>query len=131
MKLQNLNAPVILLLNKTGADNAFVRTWFEKSRFRAVEAVDMLDLLEEISDFTVRNRPDVIIVEAVSFLSNFSLIKDMIHTSINAAGMPVFILSDMENTFDQEEYFKGNLAQIRAELDKLIPQKDTQHHFAA
>jgi hypothetical protein len=131
MKLQNLNAPVILLLNKIGDDNGFVKTWFEKSRFRAVEVADMFDLLDKLSDFTVRNRPDVFIVEAVSFLSDFSLIKDMIHTSTGEAGMPVFILSDIEDFFDREEYFKGNLAQISDELDKLIPQRDTQHHFAA
>jgi len=130
MTSQNVQAPIILLLDQDGIDNALVKTWFEQSRFSVVEAANAFQLLEEISDFTVRRCPDVIILDAASILSEFSLIKDMIHISKDEAGIPIFILSDSETSSDQEEYFKGNLAQLSVELDKIIPPKEIQPSFA-
>jgi DNA-binding response OmpR family regulator len=123
MKLQDIHTPIILLLDQKRFDNAFVKTWFEKSRFKAVEAANVFQLLEEVSDFTVRKCPDVIILEAGSLLHDFSLLKDMLHISQDEIGMPVFILSNEEKVPQQEEFFKGDLTQLSAELDKIVPQK--------
>jgi hypothetical protein len=131
MKLQDIQTPIILLLDQKRFDNAFVKTWFAKSRFKAVEAANVFQLLEEVSDFTVRRCPDVIILEAASLLHDFSLIKDMLHISQDEVGMPIFILSNGEKTPEQEEFFKGNLAQLNAELDKIIPQKNNSTPFTA
>ena len=131
MKLPDIQTPIILLLDQKKVDNDFVRTWLEKSRFNAVEAANVFQLLEEVSDFTVRRRPDVIILEAECLLHDFSLIKDMLHISQGEAGMPVFVLSNGEKASEQEEFFKGNLAQLSAELDKIVPQKSNSTSFAA
>lgn len=128
MNPETPHPPVILLLSEKGVDNIFVKAWFEKSRFRTVEAEDIFQALEEISDFTVKKRPDIVILEVTSLLYDLGLIKEIIQTSTDEARTPIFAFPGAGINLNNNEYFEGDLNQLTAELEKIIPQKGAGHY---
>src|SRR5688500_2273790 len=114
---------VILLLDgKAATDNGFVRKWFEKSRFSAIEVSDVFQALEEISDFTIRCRPDVILMEVGSLSEDFPVIKNVIQTSLSAQPeCPIFAFSNSGEIIDKKENFEINFSQLEARLNEIIP----------
>ena len=63
MKRNTENQPVIVLLNGLAEENAFIRSWLAENEFLIRETTDVFQVLGEISDFTVQNAPDVILVD--------------------------------------------------------------------
>jgi hypothetical protein len=120
-----MHPPAILLLGKQDSTNSFVRIWFEKSRFWTVETTDIFRVLEEISDFTVARRPDVILLEETSFQSDLSTINDFVQNSLPESNLPLFALLKSGNFINLDASFEGNLRQLEAELDKIIPQPES------
>ena len=122
MNHENTHQPVILLLDGSpSADNKFIKRWFEKSRFLTFEAHDIFDALEEISDFTVFQRPDVVLLEVPSMQQDFQLIKRMTHTDIGPNELLIFAFSEGGKVVDDSDCFEGNLAQLEAKLNLMIP----------
>ena len=79
MKHGQVHMPVILLLeNGTSADGEFIRQWLSDSRFMTCEAFDAFEVLEEISDYTTRDRPDVVILNVDSPDSDLHVIREIV-----------------------------------------------------
>lgn len=122
MNREIIHRTVILLLETNSEmDNGSIKNWFKKSRFLTNETADVFEALEEISDFTVRFRPDVVLLEVNSLKEDFDRIRKMIQTPSGKCEFPIFALSDSGNIINDKECFEGNLAQIKTELDKMIP----------
>jgi hypothetical protein len=124
-----MRCPVLLLLDSQGGDNSLVKMWFEKSRFQTAQFEDVFQVLEELSDFTVRRSPDVIILEVASFLNNFSSVAEIIQTLPADSKVPIFSSSEFGSFSDFDGSFKGDLNQLNIELEKIIPQN--RNHFVA
>ena len=122
MRHENEHQPIILLLDgNTSADNKFVKRWFQKSRFFTCEATDIFQALEDISDFTMAQRPDVVLLEVRSMTDDFHVIKKVIRTPAGQTEMPIFAFSENGSVINDTECFEGNLAQLEARLNRMIP----------
>lgn len=113
---------IILLLDGNSAtDNNHIKEWLKKSRFLTNETTDIFQALEEISDFTVRSRPDVVLLEVNSLKEEFSLIQKMMQSLSGKCEYPIFALTDTGKIINDNKCFEGNLDQVKARLDKMIP----------
>jgi len=122
MRYENAHRTVILLLDgNPAADNKFIKRWFQKSRFLTCEADDIFHALEEISDFTIRQRPDVILLEVESMKDGFQLAKRMTQTLSGQGETPIFAFSASGKVLGDCECFDGNLARLEAKLNFMIP----------
>lgn len=120
MKQEQTHLPVIFLLD-AGSNNGSVKKWFKKSRFLTSETINVFQVLEEIFDFTVRCRPDVVLLESESFTEDFLIIKKMFQTSSGQSEFPIFAFSESGNLINDNECFEGNFDQLKARLDQIVP----------
>src|SRR5215213_4378484 len=122
MRHETTHQPVILLLDGSpSADNKFIKRWFQKSRFLTYEANDILQALEEISDFTNFQRPDVVLLEVASMTDDFQVIKRMTQTYAGQNELLIFAFSEGGKVVNDCDCFEGNLAQLEAKLNGMIP----------
>lgn len=122
MRHEYTHPPVILLIDGSpAADNKFIKRWFEKSRFLTCEATDIFQALEEISDFTMPQRPDVILLEVASLIEGFQIVKTLTHSAAGQNEPPIFAFSESGKIINDRECFEGNLAQLEARLNIMIP----------
>jgi hypothetical protein len=122
MRHETTHQPVILLIDGSPtADNKFIKRWFEKSRFLTCEKSDVFEVLEEISDFTTLERPDVILLEVESMSDSYQIIKTLTHSGAGHNEPPIFAFSEGGKVIDDCECFEGNLAQLEAKLNGMIP----------
>jgi hypothetical protein len=122
MRHETTHQPVILLLDGSpSADNKFIKRWFQKSRFLTCEATDIFEALEEISDFTMSQRPDVVLLEVASLTDDFQVIKRMTQTHPGPSELLIFAFSEGGKVVNDCDCFEGNLAQLEAKLDTMIP----------
>jgi CheY-like chemotaxis protein len=122
MRHETTHQPVILLIDGSpAADNTFIKRWFEKSRFLTCETNDVFQALEEISDFTMVQRPDVILLEVESMTDGFQTVKTLTHSVAGQNEPPIFAFSENGKVINDCECFEGNLAQLEAKLNRMIP----------
>jgi DNA-binding response OmpR family regulator len=133
MRHENTHQPVILLIDGSpSADNTFIKRWFQKSRFLTCEASDIFHALEEVSDFTMPQRPDVILLEVASMPESFQSLKTIAQTLSGQNEPPIFAFSESGKAIDDCECFEGNLAELEAKLNGMIPvYSDAQMTIAA
>lgn len=113
--------PVILLMdNEVSTERTAVREWFENSRFATLKASDVFEALEEISDFTMKKRPDVILVDVDCCDDELPIMRSM--TALD--DLPIMALSSDPSTHRTQFVdgcFQGDLGQVVSHLDELIP----------
>jgi CheY-like chemotaxis protein len=132
MRHENEHQPVILLLDGgPSADNKFIKRWFQKSRFLTCEATDIFQALEDVSDFTMPQRPDVVLLEVKSMPEQFQVIRKMIQTPAGQSEMPIFAFSESGKRINHKECFEGNLAELEARLNQMIPAGPETHSARA
>ena len=122
MEKAKTNQPVIFLCEKM-AGNYQLKKWFEESRFLTSEATDIFQALETISDFTVSHSPDVILLEVSSLTEDFLTIREAIHALSGEGNLPIFALSEKDETINDDECFEGDFTKLTAELDRVIPKR--------
>lgn len=122
---------VILLLDAEAENIRFIKEWFKKSRFLTCETTDIFQVLEEISDFTVRRRPDVVLLEVNSLSDDFLVVNSIVQTSFDANELLIFALSESGKTINHKECFEGNLSEVKAKLDQIIPKSAPARRVAA
>ena len=116
------HVPVILLMDRrTSADRGDVMDWFDNSRFSTYQASNVFEALEELSDFTIEQRPDVVLVDVESCDGQVSLMRDM----SGMEDLAVMALSSGGSMVATDGCFRGNLGQLVTHLDKLIPNTGT------
>jgi DNA-binding response OmpR family regulator len=119
MNSQTHPSVILLMGNSAEAENSSVRFWLEQSRFNTREAADILQALDFISDFTDRERPDVVLLEVDSPAEDFKRFRNLFDCDNSTA---IFALTDEGVTIDdEEERFEGDLDQFTSQLEKLIP----------
>ena len=112
MEAARQHSPVILLLGPS--DNDKIDQWLERSPYSTHEVSDSFQALEQISDFTVRNRPDVIFFHVDSLADELLFMKTIVAT--DEAGIPIIgFCSD-------EKAESDTLDALAARLFQLIPQ---------
>jgi hypothetical protein len=109
--------PVILLLGSQGCDQ--VDRWLEASRFTTSKVSDAFQALEQISDFTVRDRPDVIFLHVDSIADELAFMRNIVATASNEPDVPIIGFSGDETTG------ADSISSLASRLGQLIPQSNS------
>jgi|SRR5215207_6550591 len=112
MEAVRQHPPVILLLGPS--ENDKVDQWLERSPYSTSEVSDSFQALEQISDFTVRNRPDVIFFHVDSVADELLFMQAIVAT--DESEIPVIGFSA------HEKPDVDTLDALAARLFQLIPQ---------
>jgi CheY-like chemotaxis protein len=114
--------PVILLVDSAGSVGIPAREWLQQSRFQTWEAMNAFEALEGISDFTLRSRPDVILLSVESVKDNFRLLSELLlQGGVDELEFPIFALSGCNAPIKDVALFEGDLAEIEAKLEEMVP----------
>lgn len=120
MKTGTQHHPVILLLGKRLKTNDEVDAWLAKSRFSAHEATDVFQALERISDFTVREAPDVVYLHVDGLEIEKAMLERMLATTVGDACASVIAYPNREEQSEQAS--ADRFVSLARQLDKLIPE---------
>jgi hypothetical protein len=125
------SAAILLLGSMPQTENGEIKQWFEKSRFLTGEATDIFQALEIISDFTMRKCPEVILLDIDSFADDFPFINKMVSAMTIDGEISILALSNSGKNIRNKNYFEGNFAEIRTQLDKILPEHRRSAAIAA
>ena len=114
------HSPVILLLGKQSCGGDTVDRWLEASRYRTWEASDVFQLLDQVSDFTVRNRPDVVFMHVGATIEEQDFARNLIEAGTGETGFRVIDLT--ASTSKSERDLNITLSTLKYQLDQFIPQ---------
>jgi hypothetical protein len=103
-------------------ENGEIKKWFENSRFLTSEATDIFQALEIISDFTIRQCPEVVLLDVDSGAEDFSFINKMVSAMTLDGEISILALSETGKNIKHKNYFEGNFAEVRMQLDKIMPE---------
>lgn len=118
MKTATQHLPVILLLGKRMRTNDDVDRWLEKSRFSAHEATNVFQALEDVSDFTVREIPDVVYLHVDQMEAEMQMLKSMLLTTAGDSCASVLAFPDNEPQSDCAK--AERLGGLERSLERLI-----------
>jgi CheY-like chemotaxis protein len=110
--------PVIVLMDKeTSGDQAMIRQWFENSRFSTCEASNVFEALEQLSDFTIKTRPDVVLLDVDCCEQELPFVREV-------SDLPVMALSGKTKgkAKKAENFYQASFGQVVSRLNRLIPQ---------
>ena len=124
MRSPDRHPPVILLLGKRSASSDPFDAWLAESRYSAFEAADPFQALEQISDFTLRDRPDIIFLHADSVSDDFDFMRSLVTTSADEPDVPIIDFADGADAKCAEEFQKA-IEGLACKLDEFIPRHDT------
>ena len=116
MKTGTQHLPVILLLGKRMKTNDDVDTWLENSRFSALECTNVFQALEQVSDFTVREAPDVVYLHVDRIETEMQMLESML-ASDSCASVLAFPDNEPLNDYARADRLGG----LEQKLDRLIP----------
>lgn len=119
-------SPVILLLAKQSIASDSLDRWLEESRYRAWEASDVFQLLDQLSDYTVRRRPDVVFLHVGATSEEQDFIRNLIEAGTGEAGTRVIDLVTA-STPGAPRDIDMTISTLENQLDQFIP----QHNAAA
>jgi len=102
------HVPVIVLLDKqVSGERTEIKEWFAHSRFSMCEAMNVFEALEQLSDFTIESRPDVVLLNVDSSDDEMTMVE-------NISEVPVV-------AFGTGRYFNANMGKMVSRLNELIP----------
>ena len=103
------HVPVIVLLDKqVSGERTEIREWFAHSRFSMCEATNVFEALEQLSDFTIEERPDVVLLNVDCCDDQLSMVEDVSEVPVVA--------------FGTGRYFNADMGRMASRLNELIPQ---------
>jgi hypothetical protein len=106
---------------QTSHERGEIRDFITSSGFTACESSDVFEALGDLADFTLGERPDVVLLGVDSCDEDLPIVRQM---AIASGGVPILALSpkasDRLPKID-DWYFRGDLAQVTNRLNKLIP----------
>lgn len=126
MNLENCHFPVILMLSQKGSEDSVMIDWIQNSRFRTFEAANILDIYVEMSDFTIKKSPELIILHTYSFAWDLEAIKTMFQSGSSVTLPTIILFSDEKNPVDRGDYLEANLATIDKKLSDILASKISQ-----
>jgi hypothetical protein len=115
-----LHQPVILLLGKRRTTQDEVDTWLAASRYSTCEATNVFQALEQISDFTVGETPDVVLLHVDPMDGELEMLETMLLTENGDfhASVIAFPDPDKQSLTSHDTSGVGALAR---KLERLIP----------
>lgn len=120
-------SPVIVLLGAHGVDNAGLEEWLANSGYRAWEAEDVFQVLEQVSDFTVRNRPEVVFLHVDETGGEHDLTRNLIKAGTGDSGVTVIDMVTVSASEGADD-LSVKISDLACQLDQFIPHYDAASH---
>ncbi len=124
MSAATKHSPVILLLGKRTGTTDFFDEWLAESRYFACEASDVFHALEHLSDFTLRDRPDVVFLHVDSAHTDRELMQSLVASDVGEAVVPIIDFASVAPVCRGDGNFESAMAGLANQLDKFIPIND-------
>lgn len=115
MRSTTQHLPVILLLGKRKANHDEIDQWLAESRYSICEATNVFQALEEISDFTVGESPDVVFLHVDRLQNELDMLENMLDTSTGDVHASVIAFPGKGSFSD------SSLNVLAHQLEQLIP----------
>ncbi len=115
------NRVLILLLERGTPSLRYIRQWLTRSGYVVWHAHDVCHAIEELSDFTVRVRPDVLLLEVPSLPDCFDTLQAAFTLTTNQE-VTLLALSDKGEKQYANPYFARNLDQLKS----LVRREETR-----
>ena len=110
---RNNNKRFLLLLDGAAAPGNNVQAWLTEKGLVTWAANDVCHALEELSDFTVTKRPDVVMLEVAMLMETFD---DLRSTFEEGTGDDVTVVALGKNSRSRDKFFAGDLDQLKTLL---------------
>ena len=91
MTNKNGQQPMILLISKEEREEVFFKQWLEENEPHVCEANDIFQVFEDINDFTMRECPDVFLLEVEQ--ASQDSIEEMLYFSDSASEIQIVAYS--------------------------------------
>lgn len=116
------SGPVIVMVEaESGNEMDNIHQWFENSRFKVFDAVNIFDALEAMSDFTVGFQHDVVLLNVDCFDADMPMIRTTF-AAVASDVSPQFVsLKNCSDSPSLSNCYQGDLAHVAAHLERLIP----------
>ena len=85
---------LLLLTEPRSADMVDIRSWLASRGYVAWQANDFSHAIEELSDFTVKNRPDVVMLEVSPLFECFDTLRESLCPADGESDLSVVAMCD-------------------------------------
>jgi len=117
------HSPVILLLAKQSYASDPLDLWLENSPYRAWKASDVFQLLDQMSDYTVRRRPDVVFMHVGASLEEQDFARSLIQAGTIESEVRVIDLVTASGSQGQSD-IDDTISVLANQLDRFIPREN-------
>lgn len=124
MNVARQHPPVILLLGRRSGASDSIDKWLTESRYTAIEAADVFQALEQVSDFTLPARPDVIFLHGDSIDIDLKFVRTLVATSADEPDVPIIDFANEARSLDGETFARA-IDGLACRLDEFIPNHST------
>jgi len=117
---ENSKKPIILVVGESVKEYGFIKNWLESNEYSTRETADVFEVLDEISDFTVRRCPDVFMLQTTSQSGDFNEINELVQTFSDCSDILVACVSGEEKSADGKNTSQP-FSKTEANLNALLP----------
>src|SRR5258706_108314 len=117
----------VLLLDSDTTSKHCLCDWLDDNGFVTWHANDVRHALEELTDFTVRRRPDIVLLEVSSLPERFETLQSMIRSSSRSDDVGVVGFSDGESSPPRENFFARDLDQLKSLICQQLKPSSAFH----
>lgn len=89
---------VVLLFDAMSPGHGYLKQWLRDRGYLTWEANDICHAIEELSDFTVKTRPDVVLLAVPSLVDNYAMVRDALQVSPSDDSISVFAVGPQYKT---------------------------------
>ena len=111
---RNKNKRFLLLLDGAAAPGGNIQAWLTEKGLVAWAATDVCHALEELSDFTVTKRPDVVMLEVAMLMESYETLRSTFEEGVGESDVTVVAFG--KNKRRPDKFFPGNLDQLQTLL---------------
>ncbi len=109
---------LLLLVESRSARSAYVLNWLQHKGFVTWWATDVAHAMEELSDFTVQKRPDVVMTEASPLSECLHTLRADLCGPESQGDVSVVAMCDRGGQASAERFYATDLAQLETIIDR-------------
>lgn len=121
MKQAGGKQPLILLVDELTEDSNSIKNWLNDNSYQTQEAANIFEAIEEISDFTVRECPDVILLSINPLSTDLKLVEEMFDDESGSDELPVYVLSKTLKITNKKNRSAENIGQLQIKINESLP----------
>lgn len=121
MEQANNKQPLILLVDELTEDGNSIKNWLSDQSYETLEAANIFEAIEEISDFTVRECPDVILLSVNPLSTDLKAVEEMFDDASGTDELPLYVLSKTLKITGRKSRLAENIGQLQIKIKEILP----------